>query len=102
MGADERDIVIPKFRSSAFLNTNLAAVLRNNGVQTVLVTGLVTNGCILSTWRDALLNDFYSVPVSDCVSSYSMELHEAGMTIMSRGDVETSEQLAAIWKGQRS
>jgi nicotinamidase-related amidase len=92
------DLVIEKFRSSAFLNTNLQELLRHNGIETVLIAGVVTQGCVLSTWRDACLRDFYAVVVNDCVASYSADLHAAAMSIMGRRDAVSSDELAAMWR----
>ena len=47
------DIVIPKRRYSGFFQTTLDLTLRERGIDTVIVTGVVTNICVRSTVHDA-------------------------------------------------
>lgn len=92
------EIVVKKFRSSAFYGTNLDLLLRSNNIKSVIVTGVVTQGCVESTCRDAS-NEYFVVVLKDCVDSNKKDLHEACLKIMeSRYDVVTSGQLLAIWK----
>ena len=53
------DLVVTKFRSSAFANTNLDLLLRSNGVRTLMVAGCTTEGCVESTVRDACFYDYF-------------------------------------------
>lgn len=91
--------VVTKYRSSAFHNTNLDLVLRSNGVQSLVVTGCTTEGCVESTIRDAGMRDYFTVLLSDCAGSDDPLLHEASMRVMTayRTDVATSSQLLADW-----
>ena len=57
------EFVVSKWRSSGFWGTNLDMLLRTNGIQSVVVTGCTTEGCVESTARDAMFNDYYVV---DC------------------------------------
>lgn len=93
------DVVVTKYRSSAFHDTGLEVVLRSKQVRTVVVTGCTTEGCIESTIRDAGMRDYFPVLVSDCVASDDPALHEASMRVMSayRTDVTTSGELGAVW-----
>jgi nicotinamidase/pyrazinamidase len=77
------DIVLPKRRLSAFFKTDLDITLRNYGVDTIAVTGLATQGCVLTTVMDGLSNDFYSVMISDCCATRRREDHEAIIAIFS-------------------
>jgi maleamate amidohydrolase len=54
----EREIVVPKRRYSAFFATDLALVLREQGIDTVVVAGVKTNVCIRATCQDAFANGF--------------------------------------------
>ena len=67
--AREGDLIIKKYRSSGFWGTNLDMLLRSNGIRTVLVSGCTTEGCVESTARDAMFNDYYVVIAEDCVAS---------------------------------
>jgi nicotinamidase-related amidase len=91
------EIVIKKYRSSAFVGTALDLLLRSNGIRNFLATGLVTQGCVESTCRDAS-NDYFVVVLRDCVDSSRRDLHEANLKIMeSRYDVVSSKQVLEIW-----
>jgi nicotinamidase-related amidase len=95
------DLVITKYRSSAFYGTELDLFLRCSGVTTVVVTGCTTEGCVESTVRDAGMRDYFTVLLSDCVASDDVDLHEASLRVMTayRTDVTTSDRLAAEWMG---
>ena len=93
------DLVIRKYRSSAFWGTNLDLLLRSNGIETVIVTGCTTEGCVESTARDAMFNDYYVVLPEDCVASDDPHQHEASLFLMRhRFDVVSSNDILAIWE----
>jgi nicotinamidase-related amidase len=79
-----RDLVVSKNRSSAFIGTNLDLLLRSNRILTTIVTGTVTNGCVNSTARGAMLHDYNVAVVSDCVASSDRELHDATLMLLRR------------------
>jgi len=93
------DVVVKKYRSSGFWGTNLDMILRSNGVQTVVITGCTTEGCVESTARDALFNDYYVVVVEDCVASDDPQQHDASLLLMRhRFDLATSVDVMATWR----
>lgn len=93
----ERQIV--KYRSSAFVGTPLDMLLRGEGVRSVVVAGLVTQGCVLATASDMMHHGYYAVVLSDGVASSNQQLHRAALLIMSdRLDVVSSGQLLEIWQ----
>lgn len=92
------ELVVSKYRSSAFWGTNMEMLLRSNGVQTVVVGGCTTEGCVESTARDAMFNDHYVVIASDCVASDDPAQHEASMLLMrSRFDIATGSEIGEAW-----
>ncbi|MFB0872613.1 MULTISPECIES: isochorismatase family cysteine hydrolase [unclassified Sphingobium] len=94
------DIIVQKWRSSAFLGTNLELILRGAGVETVIVCGAATYACVESTIRDAFNKDFYVIEVEDCVGGFNQDLHEASLQIMrSRIDVIPRKMLIDVWQG---
>jgi len=94
--ADE--LLIKKHRPSAFHLTNLDLVLRNRRVQTVVITGCLTQGCVQATATDASFHDYYTVIVDDCVQSTSQEMHQNALRFLrSRYDVLSSAEVAGIW-----
>ncbi len=93
------DLVVRKYRSSGFWGTNLDMLLRSNGIETVIVTGCTTEGCVEFTARDALFNDYYVVLPEDCVASDDPRQHEASLFLMRhRFDVVSSDDILSIWK----
>ena len=92
------DLVVSKYRSSGFWGTNLDLLLRSNGIETVIVTGCTTEGCVEFTARDAMFNDYYVVLPEDCVASDDPRQHEASLFLMRhRFDVVSSNDVLAIW-----
>jgi nicotinamidase-related amidase len=92
------ETVLRKHRSNAFAHTSLDLLLRNNGVRSIVVTGAVTEGCVLATAIDALSYDYYTVVARDCVASRHPELHEAALKILGdRLDVVSAGEILNIW-----
>jgi nicotinamidase-related amidase len=95
------EIVVRKHRSSAFWGTDLALLLRSNAIQTVVIGGCTTEGCVESTARDAMFNDFYVVIAVDCVASDDRKQHDASLFLMRhRFDLATAEQIATVWRSR--
>lgn len=76
------EVVVHKFRPDGFLGTPLEALLRAAGIETVVVCGLFTEGCVESTVRSASYRDFHVVLVDDAVSSVVPELHDGALRLM--------------------
>lgn len=102
-GIQPGDLVVQKWRPSAFRSTNLDMVLRCNDIRTVVLTGVITQGCVESTARDAMFHDYYTVIAKDCVATYNEELHEASLKVMgSRFDMLSVDELTDLWKRSES
>lgn len=65
----EGDIVVKKKRFSAFFGTNLEEILRERGIDTLVITGVLTNICVLHTAADASMRNFKVVVPKDCVAT---------------------------------
>jgi nicotinamidase-related amidase len=92
------DLLVRKYRSSGFWGTNLDLLLRSNGIESVIVTGCTTEGCVESTARDALFNDYYVVLPEDCLASDDVRQHEASLFLMHhRFDVVSSDDILTSW-----
>ena len=72
----EDEIVIPKTSSSAFISTNIDYVLRNLGVRSLIVAGLLTDQCIDSAVRDACDLGYLVTVATDACATHSRERHE--------------------------
>src|SRR5581483_2893674 len=59
------ELVVTKRRPSAFIGTDLEALLRSAGIESVAVIGVATPGCVEATIRDASHRDFYTVLIED-------------------------------------
>ena len=71
--------VIRKQSASAFFETGLAGWLHLRGVDTAVIVGCTTSGCVRATVVDAMQNNFRTVVISDCVGDRAMEPHEANL-----------------------
>ena len=99
----ESEVVVRKYRSSGFWGTNLDMILRSNGIKTVVVGGCTTEGCVESTARDAMFNDYYVVIAEDCVASDDRSQHDASMLLMRhRFDIAPGAEIQRLWKGKNS
>jgi nicotinamidase-related amidase len=73
------EIVLPKTSSSLFNSTVFDYVLRNIGIDTVLVTGFLTDQCVDHTIRDGADRGFYMTCIADACATESVERHEAAL-----------------------
>jgi nicotinamidase-related amidase len=97
------DWIVRKYRSSGFWGTNLDLLLRSNDVETVVMTGCTTEGCVESTARDAMFNDYYVVVAEDCVASDDPRQHDASLLLMRhRFDVTPSAAILDVWAQQQA
>ncbi len=74
------DITIEKVAYSAFYQTRLEYVLRAQGIETLIVGGIVTNGGVASTIRDAHLRDIPTILLSDGAAAFDPAVHDATLT----------------------
>ena len=77
------EIVVNKTTDSVVSGTNYMTLIRNMGVDTVVVTGIVTDQCVACTIRDLADAGIKVICVEDCCAAGSMELHDAELKIMS-------------------
>ena len=73
------DIAVEKVAFSAFYMSRLEWVLRKSGVEQLLVGGIVTNGGVASTVRDAHVRDFDCTVLADGCAAFSDDLHNAAI-----------------------
>lgn len=94
------EMVINKTSSGAFNSTNIDQVLRNRGIDHLIITGIVTNGCVELTARDAADRGYWVTLVSDGCCASTPELHENALERMTDGGLiaakATDEILAMI------
>lgn len=92
---ENSDIVIRKNRYSGFFGTDLDQLLRNLGVNTLIITGIHSNVCCDSTARDAVFRDYRVYFVSDATAAAEEALHTATLRTIARyfGRVVTTDEL---------
>ena len=76
------DVVIEKVAYSAFYMTRLEWVLRKLGIDRLLVCGIVTNGGVASTVRDAHVRDIEATVLVDGCAAFSESVHETALAAL--------------------
>jgi ureidoacrylate peracid hydrolase len=95
------DICIEKYRPDAFLGTPLDALLRARRLESLVLVGTTTEGCLESSVRSASYRDYYVTVAEDLVFSPNAVLHEGSMRLMrQRYPVATSAAILAAWNAQ--
>lgn len=91
------DILVPKDHPSAFFATGLLTHLVQLGVDTVILTGCTTSGCVRASAVDAFSYGFRVVVVGDAVYDRTTTAHEASLFDMSSkyADILSAEQVGA-------
>lgn len=90
------DLVIAKASLSAFTSSRIDDVLRHLGIRTLIGTGIVTNGCVELTMRDAADRGYFGVLVDDCCGANSERLHRDALARMDRGLLRVSSSDAVL------
>ncbi|HEY0249230.1 MAG TPA: cysteine hydrolase [Gryllotalpicola sp.] len=94
----EGDIVVPyKKRYDSFHATELDHVLRSRGIDTILLTGVNTNSCVLATTIAGNTRDYSVVVVEECVDTMDRTLHDAALALIRQafGWVGTLDEVVA-------
>jgi ureidoacrylate peracid hydrolase len=93
------DACVEKSRFSAFIqgSSNLEPLLRRRGIDTVIVTGTVTNVCCESTARDAMMRNFRTIMATDANAAMNDEQHNASLIAfyLKFGDILSTDRLVA-------
>ncbi|RZL87355.1 MAG: cysteine hydrolase [Variovorax sp.] len=76
------DVTVSKVAYSAFFHTQLDWVLRRAGIETVAVCGIVTNGGVASTVRDAHMRDYRTLVLADGCAAFGEERHQTSLADM--------------------
>lgn len=98
-----RELVVVKQYASAFFGTSLASHLHAAGIDTVVLAGCSTSGCIRATAVDAVQHGFHTIVVRDCVGDRHPDPHEANLfDIDSKyGDVISLEEAISNFAGAK-
>jgi len=74
--------VLDKPGKGGFYQTDLDLMLRNRGIETLLVCGVTTEVCVHTTVREANDRGYRCIVVGDCCGSYFPEFHEVGLRMI--------------------
>lgn len=81
---EPKDTVVEKTTYSGFFNTRLEGVLKEIGATDLILTGCVTNICIMFTASDAVLRGYKVTVPKDCVAGLNKEDHEFALRQMEK------------------
>ncbi|MDJ1009679.1 MAG: isochorismatase family cysteine hydrolase [Paracoccaceae bacterium] len=90
------DFTIEKVAYSAFYQTRLDYILRHLGIETLIIGGIVTNGGVASTLRDAHLRGLHTILLGDGSAAFDQEVHDA--TLVSLGSITPIMSCAEMLK----
>lgn len=92
------DIVFVKKFASCFFGTSLATMLHSEGIDTLVVTGCTTSGCVRATAVDACQHGFRPIVVSDAVGDRSQRAHEQSLIDLAfkYADVMDADEVVAV------
>ncbi|MFC3443697.1 isochorismatase family protein [Sphingobium rhizovicinum] len=99
---DDDELVVSKQYASAFFGTSLAATLTSLGVDSVLLTGLTTSGCVRATCVDAMQHGFRTLVVEEACGDRHPDPHRANLFDMNAkyadvvSEADTIAYLAAL------
>ena len=90
------EMIFAKTSSSAFSSTEIERVLRRMGIEHLVITGIVTDGCVELTARDAADRGFLVTLVKDACSSSTPEAHDDALHRMTDGGFIAARSAADV------
>ena len=88
------ELVISKQYPSAFFGTSLAATLADSGIDTLIITGVTTSGCVRATCVDAMSYGFIPIVVADACGDRHAAPHEANLFDMNAKYADVVDEAA--------
>ena len=97
--ASVNEAVLVKHRYSAFEGTRIDLLLRSNGIETLVMTGVTTEMCVEFTLREGFIRNYRIIEVADCVAAFLPDRDVASRELVSRlfGDVISLADLIQAW-----
>lgn len=92
----ENELIISKQYPSAFFGTSLSSTLTAQGVDTLIITGLTTSGCIRATCIDTVSSGFIPIVVADACGDRHASPHEANLFDMNAKYADVVDESRAI------
>lgn len=93
------EIIIRKAQASAFFDTALASVLRHRQVDTLVIAGATTSGCVRASVVDAVSHNFRPIVLVDCVGDRAIGPHQANLFDMEQkyANMAVSSELGQLF-----
>jgi nicotinamidase-related amidase len=91
------EVHLLKCRFSAFYETALEIVLRGAGVETIVIGGIASYGCIIATYIDACSRGFFPLLCADAVGGREPTQHRAAMDFMTPNSSLSVDEIERIW-----
>lgn len=92
----EGEVVITKQYASAFFGTSLASMVVARGVDTIVLVGVSTSGCIRATGVDAVQHGFIPLVVRDAVGDRTPQTHESSLFDLQAKYAEVVDENTAV------
>jgi len=98
------ELIIRKTQASAFFGTHLGACLVAKGIDTLVVAGCTTSGCVRASVIDAMSMNYRTVIASDCVGDRALGPHAANLFDMGQkyADLLTAAEIIAALGAERA
>ena len=95
LSPNNQDKLIEKKYASAFFKTTLAEYLKNKNIDSLVISGVTTSGCVRATALDSLQHDFLTIVPENCVGDRNHDAHQANLfdLKMKYADVVHSDDL---------
>lgn len=99
LAPQEGDIVIRKSRGSSFYHTALDDLLQTRGIRSLILTGILSSGCVLFTACDAMHHGYYPIIPRQCTATYDKTDHERVMAWMeTKFPVFDLDKILSVWE----
>lgn len=94
------DLQVEKVAFSAFYQSRMEWMLARAGIRTLIFGGIVTNGGVASTVRDAHVRDFHTIVLADGCAAFNQSAHEASIAALATiSEIATVEEMVAALGG---
>ncbi len=95
LAPNNKDMLIEKKYASVFFKTTLAEYLKEKNIDTLVISGVTTSGCVRATALDSLQHDFLTIVPENCVGDRNHDAHQANLfdLKMKYADVVHSDDL---------
>ena len=94
------DLQVEKVAFSAFYQSRMEWMLARAGIRTLIFGGIVTNGGVASTVRDAHVRDFHTIVLADGCAAFSQSAHEASIAALATiSEIATVGEMVAALGG---